>query len=330
MTFHFLYFHIFIVSLTLFPFTQSKLTTNYYQKSCPKFNEIIQNAVTDKQISTPTTAAATLRLFFHDCWIEGCDASVLIATNTFNKAERDGDINLSLAGDGFDIVTRAKTTLELECPGIVSCSDILATATRDLVKMVGGPFYKVRLGRKDGLVSKYEGIDVSFPLPTMSLSKIISYFTAKNFTIQEMVALSGAHTIGFSHCKEFSDRLFHFSKTKETDPTFHPEYAKGLRDLCANYTKDPSMAAFNDVMTPGKFDNMYYLNLQRGLGLLSSDAALWVDERTKPFVKMYAANQTKFFEDFARAMEKISLYKVKTGNQGEVRHRCDSFNDLKT
>ena len=52
------------------------------------------------------------------------------------------------------------------------------------------------------------------------------------------------------------------------------------------------MSAFNDVFTPGKFDNMYYKNLQRGLGLLLSDQAMLMDNRTRPFVIQYAANQT--------------------------------------
>ncbi|KAJ1406149.1 Secretory peroxidase, partial [Sesbania bispinosa] len=233
------------------------------------------------------------------------------------KAERDADINLSLPGDGFDVVTRAKTTLELECPGVVSCADILATAARDLVVIVGGPFYKLGLGRKDGLESKARNTEGQFPEPTMPLSKVIDIFKSKGFSVQEMVALSGAHTIGFSHCKEFSYRLFNFSKNNEYDPKFNPEYAKGLRKLCENYTKDPTMSAFNDVMTPGKFDNMYYKNLKRGLGLLATDSALFDDNRTRPFVDMYASNETKFFQDFARVMHKVSILQIKTGNKGE-------------
>jgi peroxidase len=54
--------------------------------------------VTTKQISNPTTAAGVLRAFFHDCVVDGCDASVLISSNSFNKAERDADLNLSLSG----------------------------------------------------------------------------------------------------------------------------------------------------------------------------------------------------------------------------------------
>uniref|UniRef100_A0A7N0TA25 Peroxidase n=1 Tax=Kalanchoe fedtschenkoi TaxID=63787 RepID=A0A7N0TA25_KALFE len=310
--------------------SESKLTENYYQESCPRFQEIVKNVITEKQLTAPTTAAATIRLFFHDCVVEGCDASLLIASNAFNKAERDAEDNLSLPGDGFDVVIRAKTALELECPNIVSCSDILSAVARDLVTMVGGPYYPVRLGRKDGLVSDASRVPGNLARPNMTMDQIIAYFGSKGFTVQEMVALLGAHTIGFSHCGQFSDRIFNYSKKSDSDPACYPKYAEALRKLCANYKKDETLSAFNDVMTPGKFDNMYYMNLQRGLGLLASDQAMAVDSRTKPFVELYASNQAAFFKDFAKAMEKVSVYKIKTGKKGEVRRRCDAFNTLKT
>ncbi|KAJ8491100.1 hypothetical protein OPV22_012821 [Ensete ventricosum] len=134
----------------------AKLTTLYYQKTCPNVEKIVSDVVTTKQISTPTTAAASLRLFFHDCFVGGCDASVLVSSNAFNRAERDADDNVSLPGDGFDAIVRAKIALELQCPGVVSCADVLALATRELVLMLGGPFYRVRLGRKDALTSTTE------------------------------------------------------------------------------------------------------------------------------------------------------------------------------
>lgn len=308
----------------------SKLSIDYYKTSCPDFQTIVRETVVDKQITNPTTAAATLRVFFHDCMIEGCDASVLISSNSFNKAERDADINHSLPGDAFDVVVRIKTALELSCPKTVSCADILSQATRDLVTMVGGPFYRVQLGRKDGLVSNASRVEGNLPRSNMTMDKMITFFTSKGFSLQEMVALMGAHTIGFSHCIEFTDRLFHYSKKTPTDPELSPKFAEALKKVCANYTKDPSMSAFNDVFTPGKFDNMYFKNLPRGLGLLSSDNALVKDPRTKPFVQLYASNQTKFFNDFSRAMEKLSLYGVKTGSDGEVRNRCDQFNTVST
>ena len=329
---HFLLFFFLTAGLALlFPSTaEPHLTENYYEKTCPKFNDIVQQVVTDKQIATPTTAAAVLRIFFHDCVLEGCDASLLIASNSFNKAERDHDTNVNLPGDGFDTIARIKTSLELQCPGVVSCADILSAAARNLVNMVGGPHYRVRFGRKDGLVSRADRVDGHYAKTNMTISEIINLFASKKLSVQDMVVLSGAHTIGFSHCKEFSNRIFNFSKTSDIDPTLNANFAKGLKNLCANYTSNPGMSAFNDVMTPGKFDNMYFRNLQRGLGLLSTDQALMADERTKPLVDLYASNEKKFFEDFAQSMIKVSLMNVKTGKHGEVRRRCDAFNNLKT
>ncbi|XP_057774704.1 peroxidase 6-like [Salvia miltiorrhiza] len=318
--------------LLLFPLAlATPLNTDFYAKTCPNFRKIVQEVVTDKQLTVPTTAAGSLRLFFHDCVVGGCDASLLISASQMSpSSERDHDINHSLPGDAFDVVIRAKLKLELECPGVVSCSDILAEATRDLITMVGGPFYPVPLGRRDSLDAHAGDVEGHIARPNMSLTQIIDIFGAKGFSVQEMVALTGAHTIGFSHCSEFANRIFNFSPTQDHDPTMNPDYVAGLRKLCANYQKDSTMAAFNDPMSPGKFDNTYYVNLQNGLGLLASDQIMATDPRTKPFVDAYAKDQKKFFEDFAKAMEKVSLLEVKTGDKGEVRKRCDTPNASKT
>ncbi|KAI5329876.1 hypothetical protein L3X38_029273 [Prunus dulcis] len=312
------------------PFSESKLSMEYYKKTCPDFESIVRDTVTLKQMANPTTAAGTLRLFFHDCMVEGCDASILISSNHINIAERDADINQSLSGDALEVVALAKTALELTCPGIVSCSDILAIATRNLVIMVGGPFYNVRLGRKDGKVSQASRVEANLIRSNRTMEDIINYFAVKGFTIEEMVALSGGHTIGFSHCKEFADRIFNYNRTTPTDPEMYQNFAEGLKKTCTNYQTNTAMSAFNDVITPGKFDNMYYLNLKRGLGLLSSDHALVKDPRTRPFVDLYAADQAAFFKAFAHAMEKLAHQGVKTGRKGEVRHRCDAFNFIQS
>lgn len=151
-----LFLSLLLLSLSfLTPISHSQpLSLTHYQTSCPNFAQIVQTTVTNKQISSPTTAAATLRLFFHDCFVQGADASALVSSTPFNSAERDAVINLSLPGDGFDVVVRVKTALELACPGVVSCADILAVCARNLVTMMGGPYYDVVLGRKDGRVSK--------------------------------------------------------------------------------------------------------------------------------------------------------------------------------
>uniref|UniRef100_A0A7N0TMW9 Peroxidase n=1 Tax=Kalanchoe fedtschenkoi TaxID=63787 RepID=A0A7N0TMW9_KALFE len=312
--------------LVLIRSSESRLSADYYAKSCPRFTDIIQQTITDKQIKSPSTAAATLRLFFHDCLHNGCDASVLISSTPFNKAERDADINLSLPGDGFDVVVRAKTALELTCPGVVSCADILTAATRDLVRMVGGPYYNVRFGRRDGRASTAASVEGTLPRPTMPMSDIISLFQSRRFSIQEMVALTGAHTIGFSHCKEFVHQIYNYSRASQSDPHYNSRFASGLRDACSDYTNNPTLSVFNDIMTPNKFDNVYYQNLEKGLGLLGSDHALISDPRTRPYALAYATNQDQFFKAFGLAMEKLSNYAVVTGRRGEIRRRCDETN----
>jgi len=319
---------LFLLFISL-PFSSAKLNVDYYKQTCPDFEKIVRENIFNKHSASPATAPGILRLFFHDCITDGCDASILISSTAYNPhAEKDAEPNLSLSGDAYDIINKIKNALEIACPGVVSCSDIVAQATRDLVKMVGGPFYPVKLGRKDSRVSDGSRTEKALPTTKMTMDDIISKFTVKNFTIKEMVALTGAHTIGFTHCKEFSDRIFNYSKTSETDPTLHPKLVKGLREVCKNYTTDPNMAAFNDVRSPGKFDNAYFQNVLKGLGLLRTDAMLGSDPRTRPIVELYSKDEQAFFNDFARAIEKVSVLGVKTGKQGEVRNRCDQFNKI--
>ncbi|KAK4746707.1 hypothetical protein SAY87_025744 [Trapa incisa] len=317
----------FLICSSILLLTESALTLDYYSVSCPRFAQIVQDAVTDKQITNPTTAAATLRVFFHDCFPNGCDGSVLLSPTPFNPSpERTSDINLSLPGDAFDLLVRAKTALELACPGVVSCSDILAEATRDLVTMVGGPYYPVYLGRRDSHLSKASLVDPFLPRSNMTVSHLIDLFASRGFSVQEMVALLGAHTVGFSHCKEFAAGIYDYSKSSSYDPSYNPRFAQGLQKACANYKQDSTVSVFNDIMSPNKFDNLYYQNLPKGLGLLASDRAIYIDPRTRPYVEAYAADQARFFRDFAAAIQKLSLYGIKTGLKGEIRRRCDAVN----
>ena len=55
-----------------------------------------------------------------------------------NSAEKDNSDNLSLAGDGFDTVIKAKAAVDRvpNCRNKVSCADILALATRDVIRLV--------------------------------------------------------------------------------------------------------------------------------------------------------------------------------------------------
>ncbi|TKY50371.1 Peroxidase 31 [Spatholobus suberectus] len=309
-----------LTTLSLFCFfANARLTLDFYKDTCPQFSQIIRDTVTSKQIASPTTAPATLRLFLHDCLLpNGCDASILLSSTAFNTAERDADINLSLPGDAFDLVVRAKTALELACPNTVSCADILSVATRDLLTMLGGPFYPVFLGRRDGRSSRAADVAPHLPTPSMPVPQIAQLFTQRGFSVEEFVALSGAHTVGFSHCSQFISNVYNTSSSSSSSE-YNPRFAQGLQKACADYHNNPTLSVFNDIMTPNKFDNVYFQNLPKGLGVLKSDHGLYGDPLTRPFVESFAKDQNRFFQVFARAMQKLSLLGVQTGRKGEIR-----------
>ncbi|MED6185879.1 Peroxidase 55 [Stylosanthes scabra] len=303
---------------------EGQLVENFYGQTCPNVESIVKQAVTTKFSQTITTGQATLRLFFHDCFVQGCDASVMIALPN-GGAEKDASENLSLAGDGFDTVVKAKTAVEASCPGVVSCADILALATRDVIGLLGGPSYSVELGRRDGLVSKASDVNSNLPKAGFNLNQLNTMFSKHNLTQTDMIALSGAHTIGFSHCNQFSNRLYSFPSSSHVDPTMNPSYAQQLTSQCPQ-SVNPSVVVALDPQTSFTFDNLYYKNLVNGQGMLSSDQVLFTDSRSQSTVVDFANNPNDFTAAFVTAMRKLGRVGVKTGNQGEIRRDCTTFN----
>ncbi|XP_071692129.1 peroxidase 55-like [Rutidosis leptorrhynchoides] len=303
---------------------KSQLVENFYAATCPMVEAIVKQTVNTKVSQTFTTIPATLRLFFHDCMVEGCDASVMIASPN-QDAEKDAPDNLSLAGDGFDTVIKAKQAVESVCPGVVSCADILTIAARDVVASAGGPLFNVQLGRRDGLISKASRVTGNLPDPTFNLVQLNTMFAKNNLTELDMIALSGAHTLGNSHCNRFANRLYSFSPNSAVDPSLNPAYAQQLMAACPKNV-DPDIAISMDPQTPNTFDNVYYQNLVSGKGLFTSDQVLFTDSGSQPMVNDFANNPADFNAAFITAMRKLGQTGVKTGNQGEIRRDCTSFN----
>lgn len=308
-------------------FASAQLKQNYYANVCPNVETIVRGVVQQKIQQTFTTVPATLRLFFHDCFVQGCDASIIIASSGSNIAEKDSEDNLSLAGDGFDTVIKAKAAIDANasCANKVSCADILAIATRDVIELSGGPTYKVELGRLDGLSSTSSSVNGKIPQPSFNLNQLNSLFAANGLSQTDMIALSAAHTLGFSHCSKFSNRIYNFSATNPIDPTLNKTYAKDLQSMCPKDI-DPRVAINMDPNTPQKFDNVYYKNLQQGKGLFSSDQVLFTDSRSKALVNTWASNSAAFNKAFVTAMTKLGRVGVKTGSNGNIRRDCGAFN----
>ncbi|XP_062212488.1 peroxidase 51-like [Phragmites australis] len=298
----------------------AQLRQDYYAAVCPDVESIVRDAVSKKVQETPVAVGATLRLFFHDCFVEGCDASVILVSTGNNTAEKDHPTNLSLAGDGFDTVIKAKAAIDAvpQCTNQVSCADILAMATRDVIALAGGPSYAVELGRLDGLSSTSTSVDGKLPPPSFNLDQLTSLFAANNLSQTDMIALSAAHTVGFAHCSTFSSRI----QPAAVDPTMDPTYATDLLAACPAGV-DPNVALENDPITPHVFDIQYFVNLVNGRGLFTSDQVLYSDTRSQPNVIAWSQNATDFEQAFVAAMTNLGRVGVKTDpSQGNIRRDC--------
>lgn len=309
------------------PLASAQLRQNYYASICPNVESIVRGVVNMKFQQTFVTVPATLRLFFHDCFVQGCDASVIVASTPNNKAEKDHPDNLSLAGDGFDTVIKAKAAVDAipRCRNKVSCADILAMATRDVIALSGGPSYPVELGRLDGLRSTAASVEGKLPKPTFNLNQLNAMFASNGLSQTDMIALSAAHSVGFSHCDKFANRIYNFSRQNPVDPTLNKQYATQLQGMCPRNV-DPRIAINMDPNTPRTFDNIYFKNLQQGKGLFTSDQVLFTDSRSRSTVDAWASNPQSFQNAFIAAMTKLGRVGVKTGSNGNIRIDCGKFN----
>ncbi|KAJ0462151.1 putative peroxidase [Helianthus annuus] len=121
-------------------------------------------------------AASILRLHFHDCFVQGCDASILLDDGPSIISEKNALPNKGSAR-GYEVIEAAKSEVEKLCPGVVSCADVLTVAARDASEMVGGPSWSVKLGRRDSTTASLL-LAESGALPSFkaSLDSLISTF----------------------------------------------------------------------------------------------------------------------------------------------------------
>ncbi|KAJ1692603.1 hypothetical protein LUZ63_009301 [Rhynchospora breviuscula] len=292
----------------------SGLSLNYYDKTCPNYEAMVTAAVKQEMATDNTVPAALLRMHFHDCFVRGCDGSVLLDSTSNNTAEKAGPPNVSL--HAFFVIDNAKLAIEAQCPGVVSCADILALAARDAVALSGGPTWKVPVGRLDGRISKASETSL-LPAPTSNFAQLQQRFNQLNLSVKDLVTLSGGHTLGFAHCSSFQNRIHSFNSVNDIDPTLNPSFASLLRKACpANNTAQNAGATLD--ATSKVFDNMYYKMLLNGMSLFSSDAALLTHPKTKGFITTFANSQEAFNLAFVKSMLRMSSL---TGGQ-EVRLNC--------
>ncbi|KAK9231980.1 hypothetical protein WN943_022221 [Citrus x changshan-huyou] len=158
-------------SCCLFAGGNGVLVLHFYKKSCPSAEMPVKEEMKRNMLSDISSAAAILRLDFHDCQVDGCDGSILLGNSNGITTETLSDKNFGIRK--VDIINEIKSSLETICPETVSCADFIQLAARDAVYL-----------------------------------RIHWVFLQKNISLEDGVALMGSHTLGVSHCRNFQNRLW--------------------------------------------------------------------------------------------------------------------------
>ncbi|KAL9273861.1 Peroxidase 29-like protein [Drosera capensis] len=303
--------------LTVLCCVKAQLAYNYYEDSCPNVESIVRTQILPMLAADPTGSAAFLRMLFHDCQVQGCDASILLDTENAEIASRR---NFGIRKR--EEIGQIKSILEMLCPGQVSCADIIAMVARESVAFAGGPRIQIPLGRKDSSTSSHQQADIHLPSPRIGVDQLSNIFTNKGMELDESVAILGAHTLGTGHCINIVDRLYNPGPMDTMGLT----YELFLKLQCPTKVPITNLTSVPNDSTPTLFDNQYFKDISLGRSLFGVDSSLALDPRTGPIVKQFAADPEYFFRAFSSAFVKLSSANVLTGSSGEVRQRCNQVN----
>ncbi|CAK9314144.1 unnamed protein product [Citrullus colocynthis] len=302
--------------------SQAQLNPFFYTFTCPQLPFVVLNVVSQALQTDDRAAAKLIRLHFHDCFVNGCDGSVLLEdVPGVIDSELNAPPNNGI--QGLDIVDNIKAAVESACPGVVSCADILALSAQVSVVLSGGPAWVVPLGRKDSRRANRTAA-ANLPSPFETLDVLKAKFAALGLGSTDLVTLSGAHTFGRSRCLFFTGRFDNFNNTGLPDPTLDAAYREQLRQACTT----PGTRVSFDPITPDTFDKNYYINLQNHKGLLQSDQELFSTPGadTTAIVNTFAASQLLFFIQFGNSMIKMGNLSPPPGIPSEVRLNCRKVN----
>ncbi|KAK6912051.1 hem peroxidase [Dillenia turbinata] len=284
----------------------SGLELHFYANRCPNAEMIVKQELRRSMLNDTSTAAALLRLAFHDCQVNVCDASILLKNTDGTTNEIGSDKNFGIRK--LNIIHEIKSLIEKICPQIVSCADIIQLAAREAIFLTGGPYVQVLTGRRDSVFASEESADKELPTADISVEEFIDIFQQKNINLE-----AGSHTLGIGHCRNFVNRL-----KQGTNPTMSPYFGLMLKKICSDPSLTDIAFATNDATTLS-FDNQYFLDILNGRGLLKIDSDIAGDPRTRPYVIQFGSNGQLFFQKFASGFLKLSSYKVLEGEEGEIR-----------
>ncbi|XP_062105842.1 peroxidase P7-like [Humulus lupulus] len=294
----------------------AQLSQTFYSSSCPLLVTTVREGMRKAIQKETRMAASILRLFFHDCFVNGCDGSILLDDTSSFTGEQNAFPNVNSVR-GMDVIDDLKAQVEKVCSNTVSCADILALAAREGVVLSGGPSWVLPFGRRDSTTASQSDANRDLPAPTSDLATLISQFAKKGLSATDMTALSGGHTLGVSQCVNFRTRIYN-------ETNIDSAFATTRQANCPFSGGDTNLAPFDG--SQNRFDNNYFRQLVNKRGLLHSDQELFNGGSQDSLVTSYSQSSLKFFNDFSSAMVKMGNLSPLTGTNGQIRKSCGVVN----
>lgn len=177
------------------------------------------------------------------------------------------------------------------------------------------------------MISNVTEAQNQIPGPFDNFTTLLTDFNNQGLDATDLVLLSGAHTIGLSHCPAVSPRLYNSSGPGGVDPTLDSEYAANLKVNKCKTANDNTTKLEMDPGSRNTFDLSYYTLLTKRRGLFRSDAALTTNSTSLALINQLLSSPiTFFYGEFAKSMEKMGRINVKVGTEGEIRKQCAFVN----
>jgi cytochrome c peroxidase len=206
------------------------------------------------------------------------------------------------ANAGLHIARDLLEPIKKKFPGI-TYADLYTLAGAVAIESMGGPKVSWRPGRSDAKDESSCPPDGSLPDASKGCPHLRDVFAKRmGFTDREIVCLSGAHTLGRCH----SDRSGYLGPWTRAPTTFSNLFFKELLE---------------NEWTPKKWNGpLQYENSKSGsdLMMLPTDMALLDDKNFRRYVEAYAKDEQLFFDDFAKAFEKLLELGVPFGKRTQV------------
>ncbi|KAH9319764.1 hypothetical protein KI387_021533, partial [Taxus chinensis] len=164
------------------------LEMNYYRDSCPQAEEIVQEQVRLLYKQHKNTAFSWLRNIFHDCFVESCDASLLLDSTRKSVSEKETDRSFGLRN--FRYLDSIKEAVERGVPLAWYRAPTFWFSRPETGSCLWeAPYIPLKTGRRDGRKSRANVLEMYLPDHNDTISTVLTRFKAIGIDTPGVVAL---------------------------------------------------------------------------------------------------------------------------------------------